>query len=342
MEKFKLGSRFYYQTLNDNDKRIYRDIYDEWTIGKDKISIYVPGVSFNTSSGREIHEIVKYVINENPHIFHLETTQFSYLRRGSYIEISAKTIYTQEEYISIYRRLLNRVDSIMLKVNAIHDEESKLKFIHDYLAENIIYDYGAPDAKSQREVHTIVGSLLNGACVCDGYARAFRLLCDQARISNIVVIGDAKDEDGGDPHAWNIVKLRGIPYQVDVTWDSNLSKNHSEVKDYYYLRGDLQFASTHSWNSDFYPSCAKDYPRRYPLLIDKYQLEHHICKMINSGKKKFVLCLDKGFPNKQVFKDLVRTIMRRNKAVFNSYRSYSFTFYERMDLFTYVDIEFLE
>ena len=341
MEKFKLGSRFYYQTLSEKDKKVYRDIYDEWTKGKNKISICVPGNGFITPSGTEIHEIVKFVVNENPHIFHLETTQFSYLRRGSYVEIATDEIYTGEEYAIIYNKLLTRVDNIMKKINFIQGDAKKLQYIHNYLAENVVYDYGAPDKKSQREVHTIVGSLLNGACVCDGYARAFRLLCDQAHISNIVVVGVAIDEDDSGPHAWNIVKLNGIPYQVDVTWDSNLSKGEDEIKDYYYLRGDAQFSSTHKWDKKFYPTCSLDFPRNYPLLKDKYQLEEYVCKLVSNGKNRFIVYLDKGFPNKQVFRDLINTIMNRNKKIFKPYRSYTFSFYEKMSLFTYVELEFL-
>lgn len=342
MEKFKLGSRFYFQKLSCVDKKIYRDIYDQWVVGKSTITIYVPGFGFQSSSGMEIHEIVKFVINENPHIFHLETTQFTYTRIGPKIEIRAETIYSDDEYQTIYYRLLKKVESIMVKVNSIVGEEKKVNFIHDYLADNIIYDFGALDAKSQREVHTIVGSLLNGACVCDGYARAFRLLCDQARISNVVVVGESIDEDGGGPHAWNIVKIEDTTYQVDVTWNSNLSKNHSEIKDYYYLRADSQFESTHIWDREFYPACEKDFTRKYPSIADKYQLERYICCNVDKGKRSFIICLDGSFPSAEVFKELVSTIMNRNKVIFQKYNSYSFSFYERIKSFIYVDIEFLE
>lgn len=58
------------------------------------------------------------------------------------------------------------------------------------------------------------GALMEGQAVCQGYAYAFKMLCDQAQIPCWIVTGYYKE-----PHAWNYVLLNGNYYQVDITWD---------------------------------------------------------------------------------------------------------------------------
>ena len=62
---------------------------------------------------------------------------------------------------------------------------------------------------------TSSGVFLNHETICQGYAYAFKLLCDQAQIPCWIVTGYYGDE----PHAWNYVWLDGAYYLVDVTWD---------------------------------------------------------------------------------------------------------------------------
>ena len=54
------------------------------------------------------------------------------------------------------------------------------------------------------------GALMKGKSVCQGYAYAFKLLCDQAQIPCWIVTGYYGDE----PHAWNYVWLDGAYYLV--------------------------------------------------------------------------------------------------------------------------------
>lgn len=61
-------------------------------------------------------------------------------------------------------------------------------YLHDFLATQVRYEYLD---KHYYKAHSIVGPLLFGRSVCEGYAMAFKLLCDAAGISSIVVFGDS-------------------------------------------------------------------------------------------------------------------------------------------------------
>ena len=79
-------------------------------------------------------------------------------------------------------------------------------WLHDWLTANADYDDSLTIYKPE-------GVLLLGSGVCDSYARAYQLLCQAVGIPCLYV-----SHTGGN-HSWNMVKLGGYWYHVDVTWD---------------------------------------------------------------------------------------------------------------------------
>lgn len=62
----------------------------------------------------------------------------------------------------------------------------------------------------------------------------------------------AFEEDNGN-HAWNIVKIGGKAYHLDMTWDINLSSN-GVISYKYYLISDQEAARDHDWKRNV-PAC---------------------------------------------------------------------------------------
>ncbi len=98
--------------------------------------------------------------------------------------------------------------------------------IHDRLILHNTYDttYNAP------HTHDLYGALVNGTSVCDGYAKAFQYLLYCVGIQCFTVSGVATSDGGAENHAWNVVRLSGDYYYVDVTWDDPTFRD--ERKDY--------------------------------------------------------------------------------------------------------------
>ena len=82
--------------------------------------------------------------------------------------------------------------------------------LHDWLCENASYDYSLT-------IHDPSGVLLQGTGVCESFALAYQMLLTEAGVENVYVTGTAN----GGGHAWNMVKLDGEWYHVDVTWDED-------------------------------------------------------------------------------------------------------------------------
>lgn len=337
MEHFILGSRYYFSRLSDQEKKIYREIYDCWVTGNSVAEIDLPGLDFTLPSGMELHTLVTFIVDENPHLFHLETSHFMYRRRGSRIMIEAANVYKTEEYREIYNKLLARVEQIKKQAAQYHTDYEKFSYLHDFLAENVIYDQGTPDARSQRESHTIVGALLKNACVCDGYARAYRLLCDQLHLSCIVAIGDSTAMGNEGPHAWNFVKIDNKVYHVDVTWDSCLFRDGCPVRDYYFCRNDAFFSKNHSWDSALYPPIREDYPRKERILENKWEMERYICEKVKTGETNVLIQLSDDFPGIEALGKLLETIVKRNPLVFTRFGGYRSSYNDNMK---YAEIHF--
>ncbi|MDO4260836.1 MAG: transglutaminase domain-containing protein [Eubacteriales bacterium] len=128
----------------------------------------------------------------------------------------------------------------------------KVKTIHDHLVVTVDYDYeGLASGSLPDSVYTAEGALIHHLAVCEGYARAFGWLCDQAGLENLLVFGTADDGTGVQSHAWNQVRVDGVWYNVDVTWDDPLVNGQvvtdgSNLSYAYFLVPDSTLSGTHT------------------------------------------------------------------------------------------------
>lgn len=108
------------------------------------------------------------------------------------------------------------------------DEKGKELFIHDFLVKNVKYD------KLKKEYsHEIIGALGNGVAVCEGIAKAVKILCDELNIWCIIALSEANPDKGIKyRHAWNVIRINGQYYHLDVTFDNTLSKDDTVRYDY--------------------------------------------------------------------------------------------------------------
>jgi len=127
-----------------------------------------------------------------------------------------------------------RIDEVVAKyLSGIDDSMSAYDVavrLHAKLIASVDYDTIALNrTKQQTETNgidylrTICGVFLNGKAVCEGYARAMQYLLHKCGIECAEVAGNTFEEDGtkGEPHAWNILKIDGEYYYMDVTWDDS-------------------------------------------------------------------------------------------------------------------------
>lgn len=116
--------------------------------------------------------------------------------------------FTPEEMSEMNRESEAVADSILEGIDEKMSEYEKLKYIHDYLVKNCSSD--AEDEYS----NTIYGTLVRKKALCEGYSKTFSYLCNRLGIENMIITGQTSV-----PHMWNMVKVDGNWYHIDVTWD---------------------------------------------------------------------------------------------------------------------------
>ncbi len=118
------------------------------------------------------------------------------------------------------------------------DRAAAAVYFHDWIINRTRYASElAGDAGTMRGSEygfNIDGVFLMGEAVCEGYTKAYKLLCDRAGIECVSVYGVARDEN----HSWNYIKLDGAWYLVDVTWDDPVASRPVLLTSYL-LRGAL-------------------------------------------------------------------------------------------------------
>ena len=154
--------------------------------------------------------------------------------------------YTRAEVTTMENELKTARDQIYAEANPTGDEFSKELALHDALLEHVEYDYNVSNNNlSHHYGHTAYGALVKGACVCDGYAKAFKLLLQKAGIEAYVVAGLGN----GGGHAWNVVNIDADLYEVDATW--NDTEKYQEHPYYYFLTHDYFNCTTDDFNSHY-------------------------------------------------------------------------------------------
>lgn len=140
-----------------------------------------------------------HVSGRKPGGYDMETKRFS-------VEFSYR--FTPEEMSNMNRVSEAAADKIMENITDDMSEYDILKYFHDYLIRNCVSD------TEDKYANTIYGTLVNGRALCEGYAKTFSYLCNRAGIENMIVTGMTDVA-----HMWNMVKVDGNWYHVDVTWD---------------------------------------------------------------------------------------------------------------------------
>ena len=120
-------------------------------------------------------------------------------------------------------------DAILAKVDPEMNEWEKVAFIHDYLALNYDYDHDLL-------IYDAYGMLKNGIGVCQAYSLLTRYLLKKLGIECECVSCAELN------HEWNIVKIGGSWYHMDVTWDDRDDKGfYGQVSHEFFLASDSYF-----------------------------------------------------------------------------------------------------
>lgn len=134
----------------------------------------------------------------------------------------------------------------------LHDGMSPFEMeaaLYDWVVRNVGYcwDHAELPDKANRATYTPYGGLVEREAICLGYASTFQLLMEMAGVECLTVVG-ASHASTVD-HAWNMVRLNGQWYCVDVTWDyAYRDKMNGCEWRYFNVTSDYMARTDHQWD----------------------------------------------------------------------------------------------
>lgn len=197
---------FYYLSLDSAGKKEYTKIYNGYMNLKD----------FTVNIDREnLDYMFNCVLYDNPEIFWVDST-YSYSKSPSGFFIEPDYRCTAEEIKSKNTEIQTAVDRITAQAGKSNSDYAKEKYFHDYICRNTVYDLSTYENNGD----TAYSVLTDGRAICEGYARAMKLLLDAVGIYSYLAVGETKNSEGKmEGHMWNVVSVDGELYHVDTTWD---------------------------------------------------------------------------------------------------------------------------
>lgn len=214
----------YYGFLNDNEKILYKQIYENIN---NLIETFKPSVNLNI---QQIKKVFEALFDDHPELFWVDTNYtYKYTADNKCVQITLNYNETKNN-LEYNKEIFNKaVDAIVFEANKLNSDYEKEKYVHDYILENVKYD------KESEMNQSAYSALINKRSICAGLSRAFQVIMIKLNIPTYYCVGISNVN-----HAWNIVKLSDGYYNVDLTW------NNSDITEYkYFNKTDEEFSITH-------------------------------------------------------------------------------------------------
>ena len=238
--------RYYRSKLSENEK----NAYDQFVLGiaKRRDRIELPYVS-----GDEL-ERVYYAINyDYPDFFYLNFVQYVYTTTPNCVYVDMPYLMSFDEAVRVKAQIDKKARKIADAVMGMSDTD-KEAYIHDALRKMAVYDI---NTSHPLNAHNLIGPFLEGKCVCEGFAKAFKYLADMVNLKSIIVLGTGGAMgENKEPHSWNMVRIDGNNYHLDVTYDEIYNGYISRA---YFNLSDLEILRDHTLDGVFeLPRCTKN------------------------------------------------------------------------------------
>ncbi len=158
------------------------------------------------------------------------------------------------------------------------DDFTKLRLIYAYVTNRFTYDL-------DEEKYAAYDGLTTGEMVCQGFALLTNQLCLEAGVPCRVVVGVSQGEN----HAWNIVRLGDLWYNLDTTWDARI-EGVREATWRCFLKADQDLTD----HTRFESHDGEAFRAAHPMSEESYPLRGPV--ILSGGKEPSVLICRVGVP----------------------------------------------
>lgn len=260
------AEEYYYMNLAEEFQETYREIYVHIMKNEDEGKLY------SRIASDDFWNVYYAVLADHPEIFWLgPSAQIGELGlTGRVVSYDLETIIPKEARVSMQQQLEEAADACISQIDPGATDYQKIKYVYEYIIDTTDYDAGGADSQNIQSV------LLYKKSVCAGYSKAFQYILNRMGMFCTYITGTIQD---GGSHGWNLVRIDGNYYYVDVTWGDPVFVNRVEgsedvVKNYNYLCcTEYDLFKTHvpdDWIT--LPQCTRDDYNYYRLNGQYYEV----------------------------------------------------------------------
>lgn len=264
-EPSALGSKYknHFDALCTDQKKAYNNILGAVLTCEEQFpdEIEVPMMT-----GDELTAVFEAVVYDNPSILCFGTN-CSIITRGELCYFKPDYTMTVGEFKQKLSQLESKTAEVLGKIPSGADEYEKELFIHDYIVSNCTYD----DSLSLTS-GMIYSCIIDGSAACEGYAKSAKYMLEKAGLECYTVVGKARNKNGeSENHMWNIVRIGGEYYHLDLTWDDPAGEKESVSHTYMNLtEQEIRLDHFEFYSYFECKSTAANYFKKSGLLFDSF------------------------------------------------------------------------
>ena len=185
---------YYYNHMTKPQQAAYHSILAEVKNIADEIQI--PALA-----GEELYNEFFKMRLDHPEIFWVISFKYRYYKDSPNLIFIPEYLFDKNKIREHQKAMEARVEKLVRPAMKLSQWE-KEKYVHDFICENVRYD-----KLKKPYSHEIIGPLGQGVGVCEGIAKAVKVLLDALGVWCMIAICGNNPEKGIKyRHTWNIVK----------------------------------------------------------------------------------------------------------------------------------------
>ena len=196
--------QYYYNHMNKAQKAAYHSILSGVKNLADEFQI--PALE-----GEELYNVFFQMRLDHPEIFWVSSYKYRYYKDAPNLIFIPEYLFDKKKICEHQKAMTARVEKLIRPAQKLSEWE-KEKYVHDFICENIRYD-----KLKKSYSHEIIGPLGQGVGVCEGIAKAVKVLLDALGVWCVIAICGNNPETS---------EIRYDYFNLD---DSQIFRNHEPL-----------------------------------------------------------------------------------------------------------------
>ena len=230
-----MAAAYYYDHMTKPKQAAYRSMLAGLTELTDSIQLPL-------LDAKELSEVFLLLRLDHPELFWASGFHFLHYQDSPNLIMKPEYLFDKGKIKEHQKAMKSRVEKLVRPAQSLSEWE-KEKYVHDFICQNVHYD-----KLKKAYSHEIIGPLGQGVGVCEGIAKAVKVLLDALGVWCVIAICGNNPEKGIKyRHTWNIVRIGGTYYHLDATFDNTLGKSDKveDIRYDYFNLDDKQIFKDH-------------------------------------------------------------------------------------------------